>query len=173
MPSNKKPSINKKNGSQYWFLNRLIDRFYTSRFNRDSLCGLEEGEDIDNSRKNRLYNKSDVKEVLELFFKYLEWVIPEENIGKIYLSDCIEIERCPSLPRIKKANIVDVIMSNNRAKEGELYITYGKYNWRLNVTGEMFDRLREVQEKDPEFIERREELQKALDERNKNEGSTN
>lgn len=164
---------NKKNGSQYWYLNRMIDRFYCSRFNRDNLHGLAEGEDIDNSRSHRLYNKADIKELVHKFFDFMEWVIPEENLGKIYLSDNMTLVREPKLPMIRRANIVDVIKTKGLRKEREQYVTNGRYIWTLEVTGPMWDKLRELQEKDPEFIARREELQKKVEERNRDEGIEN
>ena len=174
MPSiNSAPYINKKNNSQYWYLPRLVDRFYYSHFNRDPLCGLEEGEEYDDSRQHRLYNKSDVKEVLELFFKFLEWIIPEENLGKLYLSDCISLERVSKLPTVRRATIVDVIKTKGKAKDRELYVTHGRYTWKMNVTGDMYERQKKLRDTDPEFIAKKEELQKSVDERNKNEGNSN
>ena len=169
MPYNETGKISKKNGSKYWTLNRMVDRFYCSRFNRDNLHGLAEGEDIDNSRSHRLFNKADIKELLHLFFDFMEWVIPEENLSKIYLTDNMMLNRSSKLPTVRRSNIVDQIKTKGLRPIGELYVTNGRYIWTLEMTGSLWERHREVQAKDPEFIAKREELQKSVEERNRNE----
>lgn len=161
------PKSNKKNGSQYWTLNALVDRFYTSRFNRDNMHDPAVGEDIDNSRLYRIYNKRDVKELLHIFFDFFEWVINEENLGKIYLTDNLTLVRESKMPTIRRANIVDVLRSPDRAKEGELYVSRGKYLWTLFFSGEAFSRMRDLQFQDPEFKERYDSLEKEANERNR------
>ena len=163
------PKQNKKNGSQYWTLNSLVDRFYTSRFNRDNMHDPAEGEDIDNSRMYRIYNKSSIKELLHTFFDFFEWVINEENLGRIYLSENMTLMRESKMPQIRRANIVDVLRSPDRAKEGELYVTRGKYIWTLFLSGNAFSRMRELQFRDPEFKEKYDELEIEAAERNKME----
>ena len=155
------------NGAKKWTLNSLVDRFYTSRFNRDNLHDPAEGEDIDNSRLYRLYNKSDVKELMHIFFEYFEWVVSEENLCKVYLTKNMSFIRETRLPTVKRANIVDEIRSPNRAKAGELYVTRGKYLWTIYFSGEPHEKQRELQFSDPEFIAKYEELQKKVDERKK------
>lgn len=172
MPA-KAPYVNKKNGAAHWSLARLVDRFYYSRFNRDNLCGLSEGEDIDNSRQHRLYNKADLEEVFKLFFEYLEWAIIEENLGKIRLTNNMDITRTSSKPKLKRANIVDQIKTKDRVKDREYYVTPGKYKYELNLNGEAWERIKALREKDPELTEIKKNLQKEADERNKNEGITN
>lgn len=173
MPYSEDGKISKKNGSKYWTLNRLVDRFYYSRFNRDNLHDPAEGEDINNSRSHRLFNKTDIKELLHLFFDYMEWAIPEENLSRIYLTDNMMLERTSRLPTVRRANIVDEIKTKGEKKSGELYVTYGRYIWTVEMTGDLWERQREVQAKDPEFIAKREELQKSVEERNRNEGKGN
>lgn len=170
MPYNETGKISKKNGSKYWTLNRMVDRFYYSRFNRDNLHDPAEGEDIDNSRTHRLFNKTDIKELLHLFFDYMEWVIPEENVSKIYFTENMMLNRSSRLPTIRRSNIVDQIKTKGQRKIGELYVTNGRYVWTMEMTGSLWERHRDVQAKDPEFIAKREELQKIVEERNRNEG---
>lgn len=168
------PKTNKKNGSQYWTLNNLVDKFYTSKFNRDNMHDPAPGEDINDSRLYRIYNKSDVKDLIHLLADYFEWAIGEENVSKLYITDNITLERETRLPTVRRANIVDELRSPERVKTGEikagkLYVTRGKYAWVMNLTGGTFQKMRELQYKDPEFIEKYEELQKSVDERNKND----
>lgn len=163
------PKTNKNNGSRYFTLNSLVDRFYTSRFNRDNKHGLSEGEDIDNSKIHRIYNKGDVKDLLHSFFDFFEWVINAENISKVYLTRNLLLERESKMPTVRRANIVDELRSPNRAKAGELYVTRGKYIWTLWLSGDAYEKMRELQHKDPEYMAKYAELQKSVDERNAND----
>lgn len=165
--SKPKGLVNKKNGSLYVTLGHLIDMFYVSRFNRDNKHDPAKDEDIDNSYKYRIYNKSDVKELMKLFMDFFEWVINEKNIGKIYLSKNLTLLRDVTLPRIKYANAMDA-KYNPECTEGEYYITHGRYEWRLWLDNEAYDKMREIVVKDPELIKRTEELIPLLEEKNKN-----
>ena len=167
------PQINKKNNSQYWTLNTLVDRFYTSRFNRDNMHCLNAGEDIDNSRAYRVYNKGDVKELIQLFTDYLAWVINAENVSKIRLSEDIALIRETKTPKLKRANIVDEIITNGRVKAGQLYVTNGKYAWTMFLSGDTYEKMTELTTKDPELARLREEAQKRLEERIKKDESNN
>lgn len=168
MPNKVKGTINKKNGSMYVTRNHLVDMFYVSRFNRDNLHDLVEGEDIDNSRHYRLYNKSDVKELMSLFFSFFEWVINAKNLSKIYLTDDITLIRESTLPRVKYATMVDEQHMPDECRAGEYYITRGRYIWRLWIEGETFQKMKELYSVDPEFIKLREDLIPEMEEKNKN-----
>lgn len=160
---------NKKNGSRYVTLSQLVDMFYVSRFNRDNLHGLDEGEDIDNSRKHRIYNKSDVKELMEIFFEFFEWAVNEKNIGKIYMTKNISFIRNSIMPRLKYATKMDEIcLYGGGCKAGEYYITNGRYTWQMYVEGDMYQKMKELWEKDPEFVQKKKELIPELEEKNKN-----
>lgn len=163
------PKLDKKNGSTFWTLKELVGRFYKSRFNRDNMHDPKENENIDNSMYYRLYTKGDILEIVQNFAQFLEWVIIEENIGRIYLTDNIKIKRESKMPNIRRANIIDQIKTKGRATIGEQYVTHGRYDWVLEITGDPWYQLRQIQEKDPEFIAKREELQKVVEERNRNE----
>lgn len=158
--------INKKNGSRYVSIKQLVDIFYTSRFNRDQYHGLAEGEDIDNSRLYRLYNKSDLLELMELLAQFFEWAIIEKNIGKIYITKDLCLIRESSKPRLKKANFIDVQRLGDKVEDGKYYITSGKYKYSLFFTDEAFERLKKLQENDIEFIQTIEELKPLLEEKN-------
>ena len=159
--------VNQKNGSLYITLSQLIDVFYTSRFNRDSLHSLVEGEDIDNSIKHRLYNKRDLKELMPLFIEFLEWVINEKNLGKIYLSKDLTLVRESTLPSLRYTTKFDE-KAFKRNKEGEYYISTGKYRWMMYVTGDTFAKMKELWLKDPQFEEIIKELTPKMEEKNKN-----
>lgn len=163
------PYQNKKNGSQYLTIGEMGDMFYRSRFNHDPLCDFEEGEDPDDSSRHRLYNKKDVKAVMKAFFDFFGWAITEKNISRVYLSSDLTLMRESRFPRIKRANNADVLRKQGSVKAGELYLTQGKYSWLLWTEGEVMENLKKLQETDPEFIAAREEKQKELDERIKNE----
>lgn len=167
------PFTNEANGSHYWNLNQLAHRFYYSRFNRDNMHDPKEGEDINNSRMYRLYNKSDIKELLHSFAEFLEWVIPEENLGKIYLTDNMVLVRRTQYPYIKRANDVIAAATQRGGREpmisGRSYIFSGKYVWNLDMSGELAEKMEEVMSKDPQFMAFKEKLQKELEERNKKE----
>lgn len=161
------PFTNKENGSQYWTLNYLGHRFYYSKFNRDNLHDLKEGEDINYSRMYRLYNKTDIKELLHHLADYLEWALVEENLGKIYITDNIELVRKPVLPYVRRANQIEEIVTKGGRKAGICYLNSGKYTYQLTVAGDLEEKLADLAEKDPQFIKKKEELQSVLEERNK------
>lgn len=173
MPNKPEGKTSKKNGSKYITLSKLVDMFYVSHFNRDNLHDLLDGEEYDNSRKYRLYNKVDVKELVDLFLEFFEWAINAKNISKIYLTRDITLIRESTLPRIKYATEMDVACTPDDCKVGEYYITRGKYMWRLWIEGDTFQKMKELWQKDPEFINKREELTPELEEKNKNAKSKN
>ena len=163
------PVQDKKNGSYFWTLKELVRRFYKSRFNRDNYNDPKENENIDDSIYYRLYAKSDLLEIIENFMDFLEWVIVEENISRVYLTRNMKLVRESKMPLIRRANIIDQIKTKGRATAGEQYVTHGRYDWVVETSGELWHKLKEIQEKDPEFIAKREELEKVVEERNKNE----
>ena len=150
----------------YWSLKNLVHRFYTSRFNREPDCDLAEGEDIDNSRKFRMYNKGEVLELLELFCDFFQWVIVEENISKVYLSKDIYLIRESILPRVKRATQVDCICVGGDLNIGDYYVTHGKYTWKMWIGGDVYKRLKELASKDPQMIELRKEFDVIAEEKN-------
>lgn len=158
----------KKNGSIYITLNKLVDMFYVSRFNRDNLHDPAEGEDIDNSYKYRIYNKKDVKEMLAIFAEFFGWAINEKNISKLYITKDITLYRESVPPKIKYATKMDEVFKHGEVKAGDYYLTPGKYMWRLWIEGDTLDRMRELQESDSEFIRIKEELTPEMEEKNKN-----
>lgn len=168
MPKLNKGRENPKNGSKYITLIQLIDMFYVSHFNRDNMHDLAEGEDIDDSHLYRIYNKSDVKELMALFFQFFEWAINEKNIGKVYLTKDITLVRESTLPRVKYATVIDEQHLPGECKAGEYYITRGRYVWRLWIDGETFSKMKELQSRDPEFAKLREDLIPEMEEKNKN-----
>lgn len=160
-------SHNKKNGSIMLSLNQLVDLFYVSRFNRDNLHSLEDGEDIDDSRKHRIYNKSSVKELMALFVDFFEWVINAKNISKVRITNDITLIRESTLPKIRRANAFEEKAIKNGSKAGEYYITHGKYIWRLWIDGETYKKMSELRINDPEFIAEIEKLTPVMEEKNK------
>lgn len=160
--------VTRKNGSQYITLNKLVDMFYTSRFNRDNMHDVAEGEDIDNSIKHRIYNKKDVKEMLAIFAEFFEWAINSKNISKLYITKNITLYRESVPPKIKYATKMDEVFKHGEVKAGDYYITPGKYLWRLWVEGEALDEMRKLQDTDSEFIRIKEELTPEMEEKNKN-----
>lgn len=149
-------------------MGKLVDMYFVSRFNRDNLHDPAEGEDIDNSRLHRIYNKKDIKELMSSFCEFFEWVINEKDISKIYISKNMSLIRESSPPRLKYATKFDEICTNNQCKAGEYYITNGRYNWKLWVEGETFEKMKNLWMRDPEFIRMREELVPEMEEKNKN-----
>lgn len=154
-------------------VNMLVDMFYTSRFNRDNKHDPAEGEDINNSRKYRLYNKKDVKELLALFCEFFQEALVEENLGKVYITDDLTLVRDATMPRPKYATTFDENYNPELCKAGEWYVTTGRYNWKLYVDGDTFKKLRQLWLKDPVLIEKREELKPVVEEKNKNAKSKN
>lgn len=159
---------NAKNGSIYITLNQLVDMFYVSRFNRDNMHDVAEGEDIDNSRQHRVYNKSDVKELLSLFSEFFCWAINEKNISKIRVCDKLSMVRESSLPKLKYATAFDELCSPGQCKAGEYYITNGRYSWTLWFDGDTFQKMKDLWMNDPEFLAKKEELKPQMEEKNKN-----
>ena len=170
MSKNKKGygKTTKKNGSSYVTLNQMADMFYVSRFNRDNLHDPAEGEDINDSRKYRIYNKKDVKELLAVFAEFFQWVINEKNISKIYFSKDITMVRESTPPKIKYATGMDEVYLPGECKAGEYYITTGRYVWRFWVEGETFQKMRELWKNDSEFLRIKEELTPVMEEKNRN-----
>ena len=166
-------AIVRKEGQYYLTLGQFVDFFYTSRFNRDNLHGLAEGEDIDNSIKHRIYNKKDVKELLEVIGEFLEWLIIEKNVARIRISKDITIMRETTLPRIKYATGLDERYTSNECKEGEYYITNGRYNWTLRIEGETFEKMRDKWKNDPNLVKIKEDLVPELEEKNRNARANN
>ena len=142
--------------------------FYTSRFNRDNLHDPAEGEDIDNSYKYRIYNKSDIKELMTHFLPFFEWAINAKNLSRIYLTDDITLIREATPPRIKYATTMDEKYAPGQCKAGEYYITNGRYSWKMWVEGETFERMRDLWMEDPEYTEIRDKLIPEMEEKNKN-----
>lgn len=160
------PYINKDNGSEYWTLYKMVKRFYTSRFNRDPYREPIEGEDIDNSTRYRVYGMTAVRELLEIFIQYFQWVIIEENVSKVYLSDDLVLIRESILPRVKPATQVDVFCASGEVKDGDYYVTPGKYTWKMWVQGDTFKGLKELSLKDPQMERLRKELAPIAEEKN-------
>ena len=133
-----------KSGSRSITINKLVDMFYTSKFNRDNLHDPAEGEDINNSRKYRLYNKKDVKELMSLFCEFFQYALIEENLAKIYITKDITLVRDTTMPRLKYANGFDEQYNPELCKAGEWYVTNGRYNWKLWIEGDTFKALREI-----------------------------
>lgn len=129
--------------------NQFVDKFYRSKFNRDDREDLREGEDINNSSKYRLYSKDDVIELLTMLEKYLEWFLVNEDYDYIYLSKNLVLYRDLDFPRIKKANIYDVnICAKDDVKEGDFYVTHGRYNWMFLTANEIKKSLFDAVERD-------------------------
>lgn len=173
MPNSKVRKKNPKNGSIYISMNHLVDMFYTSRFNRDNMHDLAEGEDIDNSTKHRIYNKGDVKELMSLFGEFFEWAINAKDLGRIYLSKDTMLVRETVLPRVKYATVMDEYHLPGECKAGEYYITPGRYTWKLWVTGEPFKEMKNLWLRDPEILKRKEELIPEMEEKNAKKKSDN
>ena len=149
----------------------MIDQFYTSRFNRDPAYPLLEGEDINNSKKRRIYSKKELKELAPIFMDFLVWVLLDCNVSKITFSEDLILWRESKLPSIKLANTVSMLNLKRFGMDvqpGEYFITLGKYKWHLMFRNELYDRLRQSMLFDPEFIAKREELTKIVEERNAN-----
>lgn len=159
----------KKDGSKSLTIKQLVARFYTSKFNRDNLHDPAPNEDINNSMKYRLYNKTDVLELMRIFIDFLEYTFVTDNISKIMLSKDLAMRRETKMPRIKRANKCDITNRkiDDGLKEGELYLTRGKYVWYLDFGGELLESLRKLRDVDPVIIDKKKELQKEIEERNK------
>lgn len=159
----------RKDGSKSLTLKQLVGIFYTSRFNRDNFHDPAPGEDINHSIKYRMYNKSDVLELMRIFVDFLEDAFISENISKIMLSKELVLRRETRMPRIKRANQCDITnrKSDDGLKVGELYVTRGKYIWYLDFDGELLEKSRKIRDADPEIIKKKKELLKEIDERNK------
>lgn len=160
--------VNKKNDSLRVTIPQLVDMFYRSRFNRDPLHGVATGEDIDNSTRHRIYNKKDINELMKLFAEFFEWVINAKNISKIYCTQNMHLDREPKYPMVKYATGLDERYTNNECTAGEYYITNGRYNWRLWLTGEPFEEMKKLWLNDPEFQQMKIDLIPLLEEKNKN-----
>lgn len=173
MPRTAEGKRNPNSGARYVTLNQLVDMFYVSRFNRDNMHDLAEGENIDDSHKYRLYAKKDLKELIPLFVDFFQWVINEKNLGRIYLTDDIKLIRESTMPRLKYATGFDEQYDPTQCKAGEWYVTNGRYVWRLWIEGDTFKKMKELWMKDPEFIKKRAELRPEMEERNRNAKSRN
>ena len=160
--------IKQQNGSKYVTLRQLVKKFYVSRFNRDNMHDPAEGEDINNSRKYRIYNMCDVQELLETFISYCEWAVNEENISRINLSTNLILIRESVDPKLKYVTALDSMYTRKDCEKGQYYITDGRYDWTLCVKGEPLTKMKELWMKDPTFIKKKEELKPIMEERNKN-----
>ena len=165
MPKGK--GLTSRKTSRYVTVNMLVDMFYTSRFNRDNMHDAAEGEDINNSRRHRLFNKKDIKELMSLFCEFFQEALIEENLGKIYITKDITLVRDTTAPRLKYANGFDEQYNPDLCKAGEWYVTTGRYNWKLWIDGDTFKRIKSHWMEDPMLIEKREELRPEMEERNK------
>ena len=163
-------SVHNKSGASKVTINWLVDRFYTSRFNRDNMNSLSPGEDINNSRKHRLYNKKDIKDVISLFAEFFAWVITEENICNVSIVSGLNLIRDSQIPRIRKATKVDKRMMNTVGEDvtpGKYYVTRGRYSWRMWLSGDMYKNMMRLWEKDSERIEAIERLVPEMEEKNR------
>ena len=163
---------NKKTGALYVTMRQLAGMFYVSRFNRDNMHDLEEGEDIDNSRKHRIYNKGELEELMVVFGEFFEWAINKKNLQKVYISKGLTLERTSVFPRIKYASGFDAKI-NPDCVAGEYYITKGKYHWDLWLDKELYQEMQQLWLNDPAYLEKRQELIPELEEKNRNAKSKN
>ena len=157
-----------KNGSLFLTTKQLTNMFYKSRFNRDNLHDLVPGEDIDDSYHYRIYNKTDLIELMALFCEFFEWAINAKNISKVYVTKDLTLERETVLPRVKYATPVDEQHTHGECKAGEYYVTPGRYMWKLWVDGDTFQKMKALQKKDPEILKIREQLIPEMEEKNRN-----
>lgn len=157
---------NKKDGSIYLSIKQLAEKFFYSRFNRDNMHDPAPGEDIDNSKLYRIYNKADIVELIELFMQYFEWAINAENISRVYLTDNIMLRRDSTYPKIKLATPVDANRLSKLCKAGEYYITRGRYNWTMWLDGDAYQKMIELKLADPEFNRIIKELTPELEVKN-------
>ena len=155
-----------RGGYKHYTLKQIVRRFYYSRFNRDPYEPAVNGEDIDNSRKFRLYNKQDIEEVIKLFVDFLEWALAEDNIEDINLSTNLSLYRDVELPKIKFANEMDRRIKKNIPDGDNYYITSGRYIYRLRYTNEVKDRLHEKWLADPRYLNKVLELEPLCKQKN-------
>ena len=141
--------------------------FYRSKFNRDNLCGPEEGEDIDNSCRHRLYRKEDLTEIVTQFFDFLVWALTTQDIGRVSFTDNMDLFRDDTEPRVKYATKFDEKAIKNGSKAGEYYITPGRFEWKIWFKGQAFDDLKNLWLNNKAYQAKREELKPLLEEKNK------
>lgn len=147
-------------------IKQLVGRFYRSKYNRDYDVPLAEGEDENDSMKSRIYNKSDIKDLLELFIRFFEWVLVEDNIENVHLSKNMSLMRQAELPKIKMANVVDKRILGDKVEVGKYYATKGKYSWKLWISNELFQSMAELWEGDPDRQRKIQELAEEIEKRN-------
>ena len=168
MPASDIVGKKKKNGSVTITGKQLAYMFYRSKFNRDNLCGTEDGEDINDSCKHRLYANNDLKEIMNLFFDFLTWALTSKNISRVNFTNGMSLIREETEPRVKYITRYEQNVIKNGRKAGEYYITNGRYEWKLWFGGQSFEDLKNLWMNDPCFIKKREELAPILEEKNKN-----
>lgn len=154
---------NKVNGSIYVGMKELAEFFYKSRFNRDPLCDPDEGEDIDDSNKHRIYTKSDLIDVITRFGEFFEWAINAKNISRIRFTQDVILVRETRLPWLKKANGFDQVMLPGIAESGKYYLTKAKYLWKLEVNGKAREVMIKLKDRDPEIVAVENELRPQLE----------
>lgn len=139
-------------------MKQLASKFFSSRFNRDPYVPVDEDEDINNSRRYRLYNKDDIIELTRLFVEFFEELICTENIENINFSKNIVLYRDARLPLLKNVTAMDRKVSPDIPEGDEFYISRGRYTYHINYRNEVRDGLDKLWESDPRRKRRLEEL---------------
>lgn len=168
VPASKILGYKRKNGSINISGKQLAYMFYRSKFNRDNLCGTEDGEDINDSCKHRLYTNEDLKEIMILFFDFLAWALTTKNLGRINITNDMSLIRMDTEPRVKYATTFDENVVKNGSKAGEYYITPGRYEWKIWFKDQAFEDLKNLWMNDPYFVKKREDLIPEMEEKNRN-----
>lgn len=156
-----------QNGYKQYTFKQIIQKFCYSRFNRDPYVPTAPGEDINNSRRYRLYNKADVMELFSLFVEFLEDLLKTESVEDISISSNLTLYREVELPKIKSVSSMDRKLKPDIPEGDTYYITCGRYEYKLRYSGEVKEKLYEKWEEDPRRKKRVEELLPELEQKNK------
>lgn len=148
-------------------LKQLASKFYSSRFNRDPYVPVDEDEDINNSRRYRLYNKDDILELSRLFMEFFEELICSENVERVNFSKNFILFRDARLPMIKNVTAMDRAMSPNIPESDKFYISRGRYAYHVDYRNEVREGLDKLWEDDPRRKRRIDELTPECKKRNK------
>ena len=148
-------------------MKQIASKFYSSRFNRDPYVPVDEDEDVNNSRRYRLYNKDDIIELTRLFVEFFEDLISSENVESIHFSKNIVLLRDAKLPVLKNVTAMDRKMSPHIPKGDNFYVSRGRYVYQMDYRNEVRDGLDDLWEDDPRRKRRLEELMPECEKRNK------
>lgn len=148
-------------------LKKLLSKFYASRFNRDPYVPADKDEDINDSRRYRLYNKTDIFEIFDQFLKFFEELISTENIEDISFGKNLKLYRDVELPKLKNVTSMDRKFNSSIPEGDAFYVSRGRYVYKMKYLNEVKEGIDNMWNDDPRKKRRIEELIPRCEELNR------